>query len=531
MKGVIMKRIKKFLGMIMVIAIVFSLFPISEAAAVSSDYDADEVSKLQAFFNRDSAVQGMSNGQRLNSAYDSEDPGTWPDIVWTDTNPMHVYSIGLNGSWNGKMLKGTLDLSDFENLNTLYCSNNQINSIMTSGARDIMNIDCTHNPLRELNLRFNYGYAELSTEGYGYIGVKSYHDYETSGLELHAYSVGGSTFDGWWNIEYEEEVKESTSLLYPINIIESSHDYVAVFEGGTFPSITPYPSGSPEPSITPLPTPIPTRYIYTVAFDLNGGTHTGGGSLTQYVLDGDHATAPTTEREGYNFVGWDSEFENPSRDITVKAVWEEKIKIFQVTFDLNNGLRNGGGQIYQEIEDGNAATAPTVMRHGYTFEGWDKAYDKVVEDITVTATWKEIVVEEIKYQVTYDLNGGEGTTPVDEYEYQEGEFATLAEGSGLTKEGYEFAGWSLDQEGEAISETEITIDEDVTLYAVWAEVEEPVEDTEEPVDEPEVTEPQEDNSAPKTGVQSGVLPSLLMFFFGTGIVAVEVYKKHRLAKE
>lgn len=46
---------------------------------------------------------------------------------------------------------------------------------------------------------------------------------------------------------------------------------------------------------------------------------------TEKVQDGKNATAPKTpEKTGYTFKGWDQSFENVTKDLTVKAVWEKK---------------------------------------------------------------------------------------------------------------------------------------------------------------------------------------------------------------
>ena len=61
---------------------------------------------------------------------------------------------------------------------------------------------------------------------------------------------------------------------------------------------------------------------------------------------------------------------------------------YTVTFNLNGGSRTGGGELSQTIAEGGAATAPIVTRSGYTFTGWDKTFDNVISDLTVTASWR-----------------------------------------------------------------------------------------------------------------------------------------------
>ena len=80
----------------------------------------------------------------------------------------------------------------------------------------------------------------------------------------------------------------------------------------------------------------------------------------------------------------------------------------------------------------------------------------------------EVVLLNKKYSVTYNLNGGSGTVPVDSNYYISGDEISLANGSGLTKTNYNFAGWSLAAGGSAISGSSYTIESaDLILYAVW----------------------------------------------------------------
>lgn len=308
------------------------------------------------------------------------------------------------------------------------------------------------------------------------------------------------------------------------------------------PTTTPTPSGIPVPTTIPIPTVAPPiiipyqKYVYTVRFDLNGGTQTDYRQLEQYIQEGGNAYAPTVIKPGYRLVGWDTSFTNIQRDVTTKAIWEEVIITHEVVFDVNDGIRIGGGEIWQTIPDGNAAVAPEVIRHGYTFEGWDVPFDKIVGDITITASWKkdepkEEPVDEPEaetYTVTYDANGGEGFV-WDTTEYEAGDIAALADGSDLAKKGYDFTGWSYSIDGVAIKEAEITVDEDVTLYAVWEAVDEPEPEQE----DTDTTGPSEKpiENLPKTGIQSGVYFGVVMLIFGSGVLINDIYSKKKTVKQ
>ena len=74
---------------------------------------------------------------------------------------------------------------------------------------------------------------------------------------------------------------------------------------------------------------------FTVKFDLDGGTHTGGGDLTQTVEYGGSATAPTCIRTGYDFSRWDGTFTNVTSDRTITAIWN--IKTYTISYNANGG--------------------------------------------------------------------------------------------------------------------------------------------------------------------------------------------------
>ena len=78
------------------------------------------------------------------------------------------------------------------------------------------------------------------------------------------------------------------------------------------------------PPVDPGTIKPPDINYFTVIFDLEGGTHTGGGELSQTVQEGHSAIAPVAEREGYDFVDWDKAFANILADTEIKATWALK---------------------------------------------------------------------------------------------------------------------------------------------------------------------------------------------------------------
>jgi autotransporter-associated beta strand protein len=58
-----------------------------------------------------------------------------------------------------------------------------------------------------------------------------------------------------------------------------------------------------------------------------------------------------------------------------------------VTFNLADGTHIGGGLLSQTVSQNGAALAPVVSRSGWVFDGWDRTFNNVTGNITVTAQW------------------------------------------------------------------------------------------------------------------------------------------------
>ena len=79
-----------------------------------------------------------------------------------------------------------------------------------------------------------------------------------------------------------------------------------------------------------------------------------------------------------------------------------------------------------------------------------------------------------KYTVTYNAGGATGEVPVDENEYTEGAQVYLKSATGLTKEGYDYKGWKVTDEGGneiAVSSNKFNMPaSNVTVTAQWEEI-------------------------------------------------------------
>ena len=79
-----------------------------------------------------------------------------------------------------------------------------------------------------------------------------------------------------------------------------------------------------------------------------------------------------------------------------------------------------------------------------------------------------------KYTVTYNAGGATGEVPVDNNEYTEGAQVYLKSATGLTKEGYDYKGWKVTDEGGneiAVSSNKFNMPaSNVTVTAQWEEI-------------------------------------------------------------
>ena len=81
------------------------------------------------------------------------------------------------------------------------------------------------------------------------------------------------------------------------------------------------------------------------------------------------------------------------------------------------------------------------------------------------------------YILSYDVNGGTGT-PMNQRMPMIGEsYSVRVSSAKPSREGYDFAGWSLSRGGDVqvMPGSTITLDRDIILYAVWEEADTPVD--------------------------------------------------------
>ena len=132
-----------------------------------------------------------------------------------------------------------------------------------------------------------------------------------------------------------------------------------------------------------------------------------------------------------------------------------------VTFNLDGGVRTGGGELQQSVLSGGDAVPPQFTdRPGYTFNGWNVSYTNITRDRIITALWTPGGGQ--NFTVTFDPaggtreSGGELTQQVASGE--NAELPILA-----YRSGWNFLGWS--PEGDHLNVTSTR-----NLTAQWEQV-------------------------------------------------------------
>lgn len=162
----------------------------------------------------------------------------------------------------------------------------------------------------------------------------------------------------------------------------------------------------------------------------------------------------------------------PAHSITLYAGWDGRD--YTVT-------AHGKSDHAETVEKGDtvspdqfASVIPDVGE-GETFMGWTEQQGSTrlfnfATQITRDIHLYPVIMDGKTYTLTYDANGGTGTVPTDSNKYAKGTYAQVVSGSGLTREGMIFLGWSTKQTADSPAYYpggSVKINDNTTLYAVW----------------------------------------------------------------
>lgn len=232
---------------------------------------------------------------------------------------------------------------------------------------------------------------------------------------------------------------------------------------------------------------------FHITYDANGGSPSFSEPTNSYGKI--TITNRQPEKTGYTFSGWNA---NPNansgssilvsgktitltQDMTFYAIWQPNT--YTVKYNANGGTGTMANSSHT-YDTAKALTANSFKRTGYSFAGWSTnsaatatqyADKESVKNLTATnsatvnlyARWKPN-----KYYVTYNANGGTGTTPNSSHTY---DTAQALSANGFTRTGYTFLGWSTNPSAttatytnkQSVKNLTSTNGATVTLYAVW----------------------------------------------------------------
>ncbi len=238
---------------------------------------------------------------------------------------------------------------------------------------------------------------------------------------------------------------------------------------------------------------------YYVAYNGNGSTtgsmskstHTYGNYLNERLTSNGYIRRFTVDYQGN--AGKINNISNlvDSYTQTVTATFKEWCTAATSTgtkyangAQLTSNLSSTSGEtvnLYAQWTD-SQITLPSGTRDGYDLLGWSKTKTATTPDagytvgskITITDNATLYAVWKLKsYTIKYDANGGTGTMAAEIKSHFGG--YKIAENK-FNRDGYDFVGWSIDpnldyleQEPEYQPGDFYSIEESMTLYAIWAQ--------------------------------------------------------------
>jgi|GEM_PF-2173531 len=322
----------------------------------------------------------------------------------------------------------------------------------------------------------------------------------------------GYDFNGW-DFDFDTEIKAPVAIPAKWDAIE--YDITYILDGGSGPESGTYTietavtlptptkdeytfggwytddtfSGTAVTTISPGNTGDTTFYAkwtiieYTITYVENGGT--GAPTGTKYnvtTLPVTLPTAPTMQKNGYEFAGWYTDATLTTGPVATIPTGSNSNKTFYakwnpitytITYEQNEGEGATNGTYTIESSTITLPIASAMSKAGYLFDGW---YDNpsflgstILEitngsygDKTFYAKWGADT-----YNITYVQNGGTGAT---DGTYTIGDTPIILPiASEMSRNGYTFGGWydNLNLSGTAVTTITVGTTGDKTFYAKW----------------------------------------------------------------
>lgn len=235
--------------------------------------------------------------------------------------------------------------------------------------------------------------------GYHFVGWDKSYTTITANVDITAlYGEDNKT----WTVTYKNW--DGTDLgTEQVNDGEAAQGVIATREGYTF-------VGWSEDISS-----VKSNMTVTALFDVSVFTITytidGADIFSELVSYGEMPTAyqaiedqgkPATEQYVYTFDHWNPAIVAATSDATYEAVFTPSLRQYLVRFqNWDHTLLSE-----QQVEYGKAAQAPAdPTREGYTFTGWDREFNNILANMTVTALFEKSKgqgIEDVEASATFD---------------------------------------------------------------------------------------------------------------------------------
>ena len=267
-----------------------------------------------------------------------------------------------------------------------------------------------------------YSFAGWATEQGGEV-VYTDNQVVNFSAKTNLYAVWtANTYKLIWNIDgvtSEETLAYGAAITAPADPTKEGH----TFNGWLGDTI---PATMPAEDLTITLTSQWQVKQFTITFNTDGGT-----PVDPITADfGSVITPPAVPtKEGHTFLGWSPELPAtmPAEDLKLTALWQ--VNSYNLVFYVDTEV------VYNEqVPFGTPITPPsTPTKEGHTFAGWNPAVPATMpaHDLTFEATWTVN-----SYTITFDTDGGSEIAPITDY-YLAGIIVPEAP----TKLGHTFVGW------------------------------------------------------------------------------------------
>ncbi len=246
-------------------------------------------------------------------------------------------------------------------------------------------------------------------------------------------------------------------------------------------------------------------HIYTIKYELGGGIlktkweKYAVESVSDNSVSANDIVIGTPELKNFDFAGWtitqdNAVLEGKYKEYTIKKGTTSDFVFkanyvphkFQIKYDLD------GGTLKDKVTDYTAEMTEyikvgTPEKKGYDFKGWTVTKDKTVlhntyDEYTIEiGTTSDFVFKANfvphKYTITYNLDGGTLTNMVKDYTVEMKEYILVGTPE---KTGYDFTGWTVTKDGEALRNNYMTylidigMTSDFKFHANWKKKEDKI---------------------------------------------------------